>query len=550
MHDDTRSVVATSDSTLRQLVDRIRAAGSNGTVVDLVVPVDSSVLLTAVEFRALQEAIAAERLHVILRTADPLRLQLAERIGIRAQGLPRLAETLTAASTVPRDVPRPSTAQAVEVPSANELAPNLPQLVPPQDPELSWPQPERELQAETDAELVDTNLARRPVSEPGVSPRRWLPVAIILAGLVLATFMALRLLVPRAVITVVPKTAPVSAAIAFDVTTDGALLDREAAFALKGTPRTIQVSWEGSTPTSGKRIEPVDRAKGPIELRNAASEAVTIEAGTIVNGLDGAEFAFSEAVTVPAADSATGEPGAATGTIQAVAAGTAGNLGTGEISGRLPNGVYYSNRMEPMSGGTDREIAVVSEKDLERLQAEAREAVSTLAAELLDQEDAGQELIPSQIVVVDQQDTFDRSAGDEAAAVSMASTLTLDIVTFDGDAAADAWSEALLARLAAETPAGFAIEPEKVAFGAPIEADTDSAAIRMRVEATAQAVAVLDEAEQSALAARLVGKSPAEADVILADVPEIAEFTTRYQPGWWQPRMPQNAARIEFEMSK
>ena len=99
MTDRKPTVVVTPDETLPEVVARLREAARGGEVVALVVPIDSALLLTAREFRTLKEAIDEERLAVVVRTADPLRLQLAERLGIRAQALPRprvAAATVTA----------------------------------------------------------------------------------------------------------------------------------------------------------------------------------------------------------------------------------------------------------------------------------------------------------------------------------------------------------------------------------------------------------------------------------------------------------------------
>ena len=83
------TVVVTSDETLPDIVARLREAANGGHTVDLVIPIDSALLLTAREFRTLKDAIDEDRVAVQMRTADPLRLQLAERLGIPARALPR-----------------------------------------------------------------------------------------------------------------------------------------------------------------------------------------------------------------------------------------------------------------------------------------------------------------------------------------------------------------------------------------------------------------------------------------------------------------------------
>src|ERR671913_1908367 len=89
MTDNNPTVVVTSDETLSDIVARLLEAANGGRTVDLVVPIDSALLLTAREFRILKDAIVDNRIPLVLRTSDPLRLQLAERLGIPARALPR-----------------------------------------------------------------------------------------------------------------------------------------------------------------------------------------------------------------------------------------------------------------------------------------------------------------------------------------------------------------------------------------------------------------------------------------------------------------------------
>ena len=264
--------------------------------------------------------------------------------------------------------------------------------------------------------------------------------------------------------TIVPRTAPVAGAIVFDVTTDGRPIDEQAAFTLTTQQRQIEVVWEGSAPVTGVRVEPDGTASSAIELRNATAEPLVVEAGTTVATETGVEFAFTEAVTVPAADPATGRPGSASGTVQAVQAGSGGNVGTGEIGGRLPNGVYYSNRMQPAAGGSDKEFPVVAEEDLEALRAAANSAAPELAAEVIARDQPGEEILLATATVSGQDDAFDHQAGEDAEEISLRSTLTVDVLTFDGEAASTEYEQILAARLSAEAPEGFAVAPDAHRF--------------------------------------------------------------------------------------
>jgi hypothetical protein len=546
--DPNRTVVVTSEETLPGIADQLREAARGGHAVNLVVPIDSALLLTAGEFRTLKDAIDADRLPVVLRTADPLRLQLAARLGVRAEAMPRPRPK--AAAVIPAPPAAPDT-KPIDAPNGDWPGELVGVESPPTvDPASHWPALNGEGEP-SELDAVSEEPAGAMPSEPSSNPpRRWLPVAALLVVLVLGTLLAIRFALPRAVITIVPRTAPVTASLTFDVAADGQPLDDDAAFAVPRQERTLDVVWRGTAPATGVRTVPDQTAGGPIELRNTSPESLTVAAGEIVASVGGREFAMVEDVTVPPADAATGEPGAATGAVRAMEPGSGGNVGNGEISGRLPNGVYYSNRMAPTDGGTDKEFPLIAEADLEGLIVQARAAAPDLAAHLLAEEDDGVAIVPSSVTVTDQTDSFDRRVGDEAESVSLESTLTLEIVTFDGDGAAEAYEEALLTRLQESAPDGFAVDPAAVRFEAPADVAASDGGIRMEVAARADAVAVLDEGERAALAEALAGLSPDAAAAVLADTPEIADFSVEYHPPFLPRQMPGAAARIELETAR
>ena len=154
-------------------------------------------------------------------------------------------------------------------------------------------------------------------------------------------------------------------------------------------------------PATGVRVEPDGTASSGIELRNASAAPLTVDAGTIVATETGVEFAFSEAVTVPPPTRQPVSPARRRDACKAVAPGSAGNVGTGELGGRLPNGVYYSNRMAPAAGGTDKEFPMVAQADLDALIAAARAAAPELAAAALEEEYPGEALLPATVTVTE-----------------------------------------------------------------------------------------------------------------------------------------------------
>jgi hypothetical protein len=549
MTDRQPTVVVTADETLSDVIQRLRGAARGGRVVQLVVPIDSALLLTASEFRALSTAIDEDRIAVQIRTSDPLRLRLAEQLGLDARAVerPRVAEPVVAPLVVAPPLALPEPEPAV-VPDTNGYgaAVAMPRL----DPASHWPVQHQAAGAEAVVEHDDSP------SEPGAerasdnSPRRWLPVAAGMVVVVALAFLALRFVLPGAVIRIVPKTATVASSLVFDVTPDGQPLDSRAAFALAPTSRTLELVWEGSAPATNVRVVPDGTATGPIELRNASGEVLNVDAGTVVATETGTEFTFSDAVTVPAADPATGEPGAASGQVQAVNAGSGGNIDNGELGGRLPNGLYYSNRMEPTEGGTDKEFPVVAQADLDALSQQATAAAATLAADALIASGDGEGALLSTVTVTDKQDTYDRKVDEEAEQVSLQSSMVVELKAYDLAAAEAAWELKLESQLAIAAPDGFNVPPKEIVFAAPKELEQSDRGVRLEVTANAVAVATLDEAEQRDIAERLAGARPEEAAAILAEIPEISEASIEYQPSWLPQQIPTSTGRIQFEFEK
>ena len=271
---------------------------------------------------------------------------------------------------------------------------------------------------------------------------------------------------------------------------------------------------------TGVRVEPDGVASGPIEFRNSAAVPMVVDAGTTFSTESGVAFALADAVTVPGADPTTGKPGAATGTMRAAKPGSGGNVKTGEIGGRLSNGVYYSNRMQATTGGTDKEFPVVVQADLDALRQQAQAAAPELVAGELAKESHAA-FLPSTLTIATESDQFDHHAGDDATTVNLQATLTVQTMTYDRDAATATYEPALVHALSAEAPEGYAVAEDAIDIGTPKETQTGDRGARLEVAARANAAAVLDDAQRAALAAQLAGQVAAggrgDPDAVAAD---------------------------------
>lgn len=607
------------DDTLLDVFDRIRAAGQ--TPVELRIPNDSSLFLTAAEFRTLRDVVDHGRHAVTISTPDTLRVQLAKLFGLdvalaapvttprprsspppAANAAASAAQTSTSApspvatkngpestAASPTSAPVPAVApppldEAVNTISESEAAAQWPEVVVhaplPGAPRRlldrlgagavtrrrsrtadadSEPEPEASATpAESDEPVADqpaveiaagTDADTEPARIHWIGDRRR-PSPVLLVGIALLAALviitAVTLVLPSARVRLDLASLPIDTELLFDVTADGRPLDGRAAFALTGEPVEMDVVVEVSLPTSGVQVVPDGVAAGTVRLANPTPAEVSIAAETVLTTESGAEFSLVDPVVVPAADPGTGAPGEIDGAIQAVNPGTGGNVATGEIGGRLDSGVYYSNRQDATAGGTDREVPVVAQADIDQLLAAADAAtLDQVTAQLPD--DGRQAVVAPSLTVLESAETFDQEVGAEAETVSLRAERTVSVLAYDQADASQRLAAELDERLAATVPDGVELGP--VTIGAEDISLVDGTATggRYRVSSEASAPLALSRERRAELASQLAGKSPDEVEQILDSWPEVTTFEIERGFGLFTSNMPANAGRIEID---
>lgn len=606
-HGRASSIAIEPDDTLLDLFDRIRAAGQSP--VELRIPNDSSLFLTAAEFRTLRDVVDHGRHAVTIHTPDPLRVQLAKLFGLDVAlaapvaspprtSLPagaNVARLPAVATSVPETVARPpeevvSSISETETETETEAAAQWPAAVVhapipgaprrlldrlgagiairrPSRTEVSESEPAPTPEPEAPAPPADSGepVADQPAAEiaTGTStdadaePRRihWIgdrrrPSPVLLVGIALLAALviitAVTFLLPSARVRLELASLPIDTDLLFDVTADGQPLDERAAFALIGEPVELDVVVEVSLPTTGVEVVPDGVAAGTVRLANPTPAEVSIAAGTVLTTESGAEFSLVDPVVVPAADPGTGAPGEADGAIQAVDPGTGGNVETGEIGGRLDSGVYYSNRQDATAGGSDREVPVVAQADLDQLLAAADAAtLEQVAAQLPD--GGRQAVVAPSLTVLESAETFDQSAGAEAETVSLRAERTVSVLTYDQAEASARLAEELSDQLAAKLPDGFELGPVAIGAEAISLVDGTTAGARYRVSNEASAPLALTRRRRDELTSQLAGKSPDEVKQILDVWPQVTTYHIERGFGLFSSNMPVNAGRIELD---
>lgn len=442
---------------------RAKIEASTADELYLVIPRRVPILRTPLEFRVLARIAAELGSETIIVTSDPARRQLAAREGFRTRRTPGRLRTPVAGS----------------LPSGGGL--------------LEW----------------------LPLPPLG---------SLLLIVLLVATLLALNLFVlPVYRVTVTPQAETVRREL--DVTVDPTVpaLDLERAV-LPGEEIEARFEVVGSTPTTGVRSVPSERARGEVLLTNNRDALVVLPKGTIVVADSGARFQTeSEARLQPL------NPVGVRVAITAVEPGAAGNVPANtirQIEGRNVAGVTLTNQ-RPTTGGADREARVVAPEDLAKLREQLeRQAREQALVELQTKVGADRSLPPQSLKLTVESESYDRPAGAEAERVSGRLNVLASAVAFSNQTLG-VLAERLLAR---QGGTEARLSPGSLRTTPPQIMSVEGRQVRLRFQAEGTLLRTVDP---GAIAAALRGKSVAEARAELARLSGLAS-PPRFEvwPSW------------------
>lgn len=510
----TRSITVAPGQSMSEVLNALKIGAGDDLVIDI--PADASVLLTANEFRALSIAAERDDVDVSIYTEDPLRRQLATLFGV----------------PLVNEIPQPQPYVA-------------PELEPVAETEAFAPAGDEDLEATE----LESGAVAAPSRGSFAKPLGALAAiaAIVAIGIGLYWFffssMTVELHLTR---------QKVASTLAYKVTEPGVAPDSVAGggIVIEGRPVEFSLSRSLTVPATGQTVIPDKAATGEVTLRNPADSPVTIEKGMEFEGFNGVTYAFSEAVEVPAASN--GQPGETTAEISSPSGGEAGNQEIGMLTGELPNGVYYSNRMGEISGGTQKTATTVSQADIDQLRTEIDKELLALAATT--ELDKGLLLVPSTVTPVAGAGTatpdegayvFSQKVGDEASEISVTANVIFAAIAYDPTEL----TAAAIPQLEGEVAQGQTFDPDSVRVNTPAETDHANGVISLLATVAGDAIPSLDDATKAALADQLAGKSESEVNQILAGLGYADDSMVSFSPSWLPERVPSSSGRITIETS-
>jgi hypothetical protein len=281
-------------------------------------------------------------------------------------------------------------------------------------------------------------------------------------------------------------------------------------------------------------------AKGKVTLSNPTGKKVTLDAGSVLQDkITGTQFATVDKVDVPTGKN--GAPGFKDADVVSLVPGTVGNRDVGLLSGKLDNGLYYSNRDTPIAGGTDKQIAVVAQADLDALQALA---VTDMTSEATNHApEGGLIILTSSIQLTQTSFTPDHQLDEPATKVTMTATAQASALAYDPSALRNRVVDAL----AASAPSGYEVDRTSLRLSDPSPKPGVVGESQLLVHVEGSARALLTATERATIAEKVAGHGETAVRTYLATLPDVEGFEIRYSPGWLPHRIPSSVGRIDVK---
>lgn len=369
-----------------------------------------------------------------------------------------------------------------------------------------------------------------------------LHAALVVAGIALFLISAGGFLywkLPAAIVTIyeLPQSLDEKADITIDPTATA--LDSEQGI-IPGKKQDKSISGEKTMVVTGKK-QIGDPAKGAVTITNRTFGSLNLNKGTQISS-GGVQFILDNDVAVASATAFTLTTG--TSGVTAKIIGSEGNLPAGSaftISGYAITEAAAKND-QPFTGGTSRDVTVVSRADMDVL-------VASLTKELIAKTKTEQptgitgddvlieETVKTNVTAKEFMEELDQEAKELHGKLS----LTISGVAYSKRDAIALFSDLFKKKI----PSGYAIVSERttVAFsGAKVKKD---GSVTAKAAATALATPVISIAD---IQKSLAGKSFDQAQGYLKSLPGIgsAEFSFRWSAGR---RMPINASNISVTVA-
>lgn len=198
----------------------------------------------------------------------------------------------------------------------------------------------------------------------------------------------------------------------------------------------LSTSQDGtdSTSATGKK-EIGERAKGTVTLYSRLAGGRTFPEGTTITGANNLQFTLDKEIKVGSASAdASGPPITEKVSVTGKQIGKESNLpsDTKFTVGSFNQSDIVAKNDNPFSGGTKKEITVISKNDIEKLLEDLPKQLEEKAKEDIRKKvSSGKEILNKFITTSIDKKSFDKNPGDEAKSVTLSGTVSFQTLSYN-----------------------------------------------------------------------------------------------------------------------
>ncbi len=180
-----------------------------------------------------------------------------------------------------------------------------------------------------------------------------------------------------------------------------------------------------------------EKAKGTVTFFNNDNDPVTLSSGAEIRASNGEVFLLDKEAKIPAAtgDIFTGtKPGNADASVTAKDLGTEGNVPSGTRFTVGSASTLAARNDNAFSGGTTKNVTVVSKSDLDKLRTDIlKKGQAEAQSKLAEEAESGETVLPVVSSPSLENATFDKKEGDEATKVTLKGNVVYQGLAYSND---------------------------------------------------------------------------------------------------------------------
>ncbi len=308
----------------------------------------------------------------------------------------------------------------------------------------------------------------------------------------------------------------------------------------------VSVSEDGAstTITTGKK-ETGDKAKGTVTIFNNSNITITYPAQTTITSSNKLDFLTDSKVTVASSsgDVFSGtKPGTANANLNASTFGTEYNLPSGTKFTVGTNASVAAKNDNPFSGGTKKEIQVVSKDDVAKLQNDLIKSLEEKAkTDIKGKLTSSKDLLPNFIDESIDKKSLDKNVDEEAKSANLTGTVSFQSLSYDKDE--------FLNFIKTLFPANESINKDNIelSFENLKKVNESTVTAKMNVK-----VKIIPKIDTQALSKKISGQSFIKAKNNLSGTSQVSNVTIKFSPnlGFLPNILPRISRNIKITISE